>query len=105
MLSERIIQTLTFFDAQDLPLTAMEIERYLIAEKTQLKNRLDEQYELKEIDTAPSPVHLDTIMVQLEALLQDQKISEDKVFYCRGGKESIISLRKNNYKKCLRRKK
>jgi hypothetical protein len=105
MLSERIIQTLTFFDAQDLPLTAMEIERYLIAEKTQLKNRLDEQYELKEVDTAPSPVHLDTIMVQLEALLQDQKISEDKGFYCKWGRESIISQRQNNYLNGLRREK
>lgn len=105
MLSERIIQTLTFFDAQDTPLTVIEIERYLIAEKTQLLNRLDQQYELKEVDNASSVVHLDTIMVQLEALIRDQKISEQKGFYCIPGRESIITQRLHNYLNGLRREK
>ncbi|HMQ02033.1 MAG TPA: nucleotidyltransferase domain-containing protein [Candidatus Doudnabacteria bacterium] len=105
MLSDRIIQTLKFFDLQDLPLTALELERYLIADKKPLLAKLDESHELVNLDSVPAPVHLDTILVQLDTLLQDGLVELNKGFYYLPGRSEIIQTRLLNYLNGLRREK
>lgn len=105
MLADRILQTLKFFDLQDYPLTALEVERYLIADKQPLLKRLDEFYELQSTDKPPSSVHLDTILLQLTALVQDGKILHTSGFYTLPGRQQLVEQRLANYRYGLRREK
>lgn len=98
MLSDRIIQTLKFFDLQDYPLTALEVERFLIADKLQLKKRLDEKYELTDSANPPSSVHLDTVLLQLSALVQDGKIMQTNGFYTLLNRQHLVEQRLANYR-------
>lgn len=105
MLADRIIQTLKFFDLQDYPLTALEVERYLIADRLPLRKRLDEHFELDNLANPPTSVHLDTILLQLAVLLQDGKISCTHGFYTLPDRENLVEQRLLNYRYGLRREK
>lgn len=105
MLAERIIQTLKFFDLQDYPLTALEVERYLIADRLPLRKRLDEHFELQSTEKPPGSVHLDTILLQLTALIQDGKILHTDGFYTLPGRQHLVQQRLINYRYGLRREK
>ncbi len=98
MLAERINNTLRFFDLQNLPLTAYEIHKFLIADTAALRSKLDENYELDNgIGTELPPVHFDTILTQLHILSREGKVIGQNGFYCLPGRESIIRDRLVNY--------
>ncbi len=105
MLSDRIIQTLKFFDLQDYPLTALEVERFLIADKPGLKKRLDDKFELNDQTNPPSSVHLDTVLLQLSALVQDGKITQQNGFYTLLNRQHLVAQRLANYRFGLKREK
>lgn len=98
MLAERINSTLRFFDLQNLPLTAYELHKYLIAESNSLRNKLDDRYELQSVEyLEQTPLHLDTILTQLHILTREGKVATDKGYYCLPGREEIINDRLKNY--------
>ena len=105
MLAQRIIDTLRFFDLQNLPLTAYEIHKFLLPDKSLLKSKLDERYELDEFPPVTAPVHLDTILTQLYILTREQAIACLKGHYCLLGREQIIQDRLRNYLYGVRREK
>ncbi len=105
MLSDRIIQTLKFFDLQDYPLTALEVERFLIADRPGLKKRLDDKFELEDQTNPPSSVHLDTVLLQLSALVQDGKITQQNGFYTLLNRQPLVAQRLANYRFGLYREK
>ncbi|HEX3096039.1 MAG TPA: nucleotidyltransferase domain-containing protein [Patescibacteria group bacterium] len=113
MLAQRIVDTLRFFDLQQLPLTSFEIHKYLIAETTNLKTKLDGRYELSPSSasvasssvTPPLVVHFDTILTQLHILVREEKIKTDKGFYCLPGREQLINDRLQNYLHGIKREK
>lgn len=100
MLSDRIISTIKFFDLQDYPLTAFEVWRYLISEKSSLKEQLDENFELKDgVDEFKSvPVHFDTVLGQLDSLVEGGDLVEVNGFYTFPKRKSIIGTRLVNYR-------
>lgn len=99
MLSQRIINTIKFFDLQDYPLTAFEIGRYLISDKNYLQELIGEQFELKgEEEHHHSPVHFDTLLAQLEGMVENGEIVELNGFYCLPNHEVLIAKRLRNYK-------
>lgn len=104
MLAERINSTLRFFDLQQLPLTANEIYKFLIADTPSLKAKLNDRYELdgSELSVASS-LHFDTILIQLKILTHEKKISYSKGFYCLPGRESLIEDRMTGYINGLKR--
>lgn len=103
MLADRIIQTLKFFDLQDFPLTALEIHRYLIADKSSLRKRLDDDFELQTIDDPPASVHLDTVLLQLSVLAGSGQISQINGFYTLPAREQLATKRLQSYLHGLRR--
>lgn len=103
MLSDRIFSTVRFFDLQDYPLTAFEIERYLISDKAYLKDQLNEQFELAEQSAHGMSVHFDTILAELETMSEEGDLVELNGFYCLPGREMIIAKRLRNYKYGLQR--
>lgn len=100
MLSDRIISTVKFFDLQDYPLTAFEVWRYLISELSGLKEQLDENFELEggasEFKTVP--VHFDTVLGQLDALVESGVLVEVNGFYTFPKRKSSIGTRLVNYR-------
>ena len=104
MLAERIHNTLRFFDLQSLPLTAQEINQYLVADVAGMKTKIDDRFELqKEIATPTAPVHLDTILTQLYILSREGKIINKNGFYALPGKQELIAQRQKNYLHGLKR--
>lgn len=99
MLSERILKTITFFDLQDYPLTAVEIQQYLVPDYVTLRDRVDGNFELLETrmtDNQPI-IHLDTIVTHLDSLVASKKLVEQNGFYALPAREELIPLRQNNY--------
>lgn len=115
MLAGRIISTLRFFDLQGIPLTALEIYQYLVADPSTLRTKLDSRYEMLPINSPPTqPVHFDTILTQLHILTREGSIAAKKGFYCLPSREetlgngqvkSIIEDRLRNYLHGLKREK
>ena len=105
MLSDRIISTIKFFDLQDYPLTAFEVWRYLVSEVTPLKSLLDEHFELKfnPNPITPVPVHFDTILGQLEALVESGGLVMVNGFYTFPHRKVTIGTRLTNYRFGIKR--
>ncbi len=104
MLAQRILDTVRFFDLQDLPLTSFEINKYLIADKTNLKTKLDHRYEILPIETPQIPaVHMDTIQTQLHILTREEKLFTTQGHYCLPNREKIIYDRLRNYLNGIKR--
>jgi predicted nucleotidyltransferase len=97
MLAERIFSTLRFFDLQDYPLTAFEVQKYLIADVKSIQTRLDENYELVSLDPMQSTfVSFDTILTQLQIMFREGRIISHNGFYALPGREVLISQRQRN---------
>ncbi len=109
MLAGRIHHTLRFFDLQNFPLTASEIQRFLITDLKTLQSKLDSNFELSESEDAEAsriisaPVHLDTILTQLRVLKNENVVHENNGFYCLAGREEIIVSRQKGYLDGLKR--
>lgn len=106
MLKKRIIDTISFFDLQDYPLTAYEVQRYLVSEKESLRKDLDEHHELSsnsQSEFKTVPVQFDTVILQLDELVATGAISGKLGFYCLPGKERLIRERLLNYRFGIKR--
>ena len=107
MLAERIQSTLRFFDLQNFPLTALEVHQYLIADVATLKTKLDADFEV--ITDAMTPVmpsvHFDTVLGQLEILVQEERVICHNGFYALPQKKQIIVDRQKNYLHGIKREK
>ncbi len=104
MLAERIHSTLRFFDLQEFPLTAYEVQKYLIADLKTLQPKLDAQFELIESDSSQtSTIHFDTILTQLQIMTREGRIICKNGFYALPGHESIIAQRQINHLKGVKR--
>jgi predicted nucleotidyltransferase len=98
MLDKRILATLKFFDLQNLPLTYLEVHRFLITDLERCKELLDEQYELKPApNTSHFEVGLDTVIQELDALINKRQLGQKNGFYYLPGRQSIVSGRIKGY--------
>ncbi len=98
MLTDRIISTLRFFSLQDVPLTAFEVHKYLVAPDESLKARLDDNYELlPEQPPGNTQVHFDTVCHYLDELVRSGSIKEHNGFYHLPGKGTQVHQRLKNY--------
>lgn len=106
MLKERIISTLKFFDLQDLPLTILELHRYLMAEKPVLQQLLNDRWEMAEgAQMVASPqVSLDLMLKCIEEECQ-KEVSTTRGFYHFPGREHIVLARLANYEYGIKREK
>lgn len=95
MLQERILSTLTFFDLQDYPVTLLELHRFLLSEKQELRAIVDELGEIeasKEMEMRK--VSLGDVLSQVQLV---SGVSCKQGFYCLSGREEIIEQRLHNY--------
>ena len=104
MLAERIYNTLRFFDLQDHPLTAYEIQKFLIADIRSLYSKIDAGYELTEADPGPiSTIHFDTILVQLDIMVREGRLYRENGFYALASRKDLITQRLRNHLRGLKR--
>ncbi len=107
MLSERILNTIKFFNLQQYPLTGYEVWQYLITDLAELKKHLDSSYELPEKLDYPKPagVHLDTVLTQLQNLITENQLGHKHGFYFLPGQQALVEQRLSNYHFGLKREK
>jgi len=82
MLADQILKTLKFFDTQQLPLTLIEVWRFLLADDS--------------ADTASIP--LGRVAQLLDILEQHGQVAPHLGYYCLPGRQLIVSQRLSNYK-------
>jgi hypothetical protein len=99
MLKARILSTLHFFDLQEIPLTLLEIHRFLISEMEILKSSQDEKWEWQSTPDGFDPRQT-VSLAELLACLRDECRSEVVYvlgFYCFMGREDLCIRRWKNY--------
>ena len=98
MLSDRILETLRFFDLQDYPLTLLEIYTYLLPEKDSLAGLLDAQHELRGAGPAGQAALVPALAIA-ECLGRElaERVECHRGFYCLKGRGGIIRQRLLNY--------
>jgi hypothetical protein len=97
MLSDRILATLRFFALQQVALTAFETHHYLIADLTQLRPQLNEQFDVTGEEEANHSISLDTVLHQLDILVNEKVIGQSHGYYFLPGQEDLALKRINNY--------
>lgn len=96
MLTSRIIFTLKFFDLQDLPLTLIELYVFLLSDPVEIKQAVNENWDITQ-DMQPSTlVTIDELLTCLEHDCKDE-VTCEKGFYCLRGREALIDKRLDNY--------
>ncbi len=96
MLQERIRETVFFFDLQGIPLTTLEIYKYLLPSVDIFKARLDDSFELMDSSEVVSAINIDTILFSLDDLVEQKYLERRVGFYCLPGKTNLISQRLRN---------
>ncbi len=89
MLSQRILSTLRFFDLQDLPLSLLELEKYLLPEMDSLHQ---DDHNLLPADDITADQILRSLQYELVG-----KVESSQGFYCLVGRKDIIRHRQENY--------
>ncbi|MCX6796996.1 MAG: nucleotidyltransferase domain-containing protein [Candidatus Doudnabacteria bacterium] len=105
MLEDRILSTLRFFDLQDYPLTLLELQQFLMEDEQVLKQRVDSQFEINNIQNVKTPERSITsgeILRCVEEECQGQ-VEEDRGFYYLRGKNKIVQRRLQSYNYGLKR--
>lgn len=105
MLKDRILSTLRFFDLQDYPLTLLELQQFLMEDEQVLKQRVDSQFEINNIQNVKTPERSITsgeILRCVEEECQGQ-VEEDRGFYYLRGKNKIVQRRLQSYNYGLKR--
>lgn len=97
MLDTRILNTLRFFDLQEMPLTLFELHKFLISDLHNLKLHQSENFELRDFSFPKTPVSLSVGEKVLQALLAENKIDEYLGYYFLPGRKEIVQRRLTNY--------
>jgi hypothetical protein len=93
MLQNRIIETIKFFDLQGLPLTALEVYKYLIVGEDSLRARLNSTFELAELGEPAAPIGFDTVLFELDDLTEKKLIERRIGYYSIPGRAHLITER------------
>ena len=96
MLKSRILATLKFFDLQNVPLTLLELHRFLIAEPNEVKPKLNSEMELVGEVGQSKKISVDELLNRLEQECQTEVVC-DHGYYCLQGRSQIIKSRLDNY--------
>ena len=100
MLKHRILSTLRFFDLQDMPLTLLELHQYLISDYQDLKNKLDDNWDLGKVDINAAETNQEVKIDELLKCLETESLGEVENlhgFYYLSGRKQIVTLRQENY--------
>lgn len=97
MLKNRILSTLKFFDLQNLPLTLLELYRYLIVDENNLQSFTDRQGEIVgDIGTLPGRVALDEVLRCIEQDCKNE-VQNHNGYYVLTGRTDLVVTRLHNY--------
>lgn len=98
MLRDKILSTLRFFDLQDIPLTLLELHRFLIRDIESIKKNIDKNFEIINIlnNFESEQIQLSEILLCIENECVNEVVNF-LGFYCLAGREKIVDLRWKNY--------
>src|SRR5579872_1758731 len=104
MIKECVINTLKFFDLQDLPVTLLELHSYLIGDLEKIKPLLDNQWDLTAEIAAGEKVAIEAVFKCLDVECLDE-VDCSQGFYYLKGRESLVEKRLHNYSNGIKREK
>lgn len=97
MIQERIVSTIRFFDLQGLPLTMLEVYKYLVVQPQLLQEKLDDSYELVSESEPGHSVSLDTVLLSLNDLVSNSRLEQFHGYYFLPGKKFLVVERLRNH--------
>lgn len=97
MLDKRILATLYFFDLQNVPLSLLEVHRFLLSDIQKIKAALDEQYEFTTQGEVCREVDLETVMEALQQLVVRRLVGQKYGFYYLPGRGGLVYSRLKGY--------
>ncbi|MCC7356328.1 MAG: hypothetical protein IT410_01775 [Candidatus Doudnabacteria bacterium] len=97
MIQERIVSTIRFFDLQGLPLTMLEVYKYLVVQPQLLKEKLDDSYELISENQPGHVVSFDTTLVALNDLVTSGRLEQSHGHFFLPGKKFLVVERLRNH--------
>lgn len=97
MIQERIVATIRFFDLQGLPLTMLEVYKYLVVQPQLLKEKLDDSYELVSENQPGHVVSFDTTLVALNDLVESGRLEQSHGHFFLPGKKFLVVERLRNH--------
>jgi predicted nucleotidyltransferase len=99
MLKARILSTLRFFDLQEIPLTWLELHRFLLADGVSIKAHQNEQYEFvvgENVVNISASVEPAEILACIATECQTE-LAYVLGYYCLAGREDLCIRRWKNY--------
>ncbi len=90
------MQTIKFFDLQDLPLTLIELHIFLLQDMEIIKQNVNEQWELNKESASNPPLAIDEILTSIEKDCS-QELGCLNGFYFLKGRQEIVIRRLKNY--------
>jgi hypothetical protein len=105
MLEQRILATIHFFDVQNIPLTSLELYKYLLTTPERLIEFSSSQTDQlgDEGLSHQAPISFDTVLVAVDNLVNNGQLASKYGFYCLAEREQLILQRWRNHYFGLRR--
>lgn len=97
MLQQRIKDTVRFFDYQGIPLTLLEVYKYLLASRESIQQRVDGSYELHQLEEVIPSINIDTVLFTLDDLVDKQYLERRVGYYCLPGRHHLVAERLRSY--------
>ncbi len=97
-LKDRVVATLTFFSLQDLPLTTMELHRFLLADATAMRPRLDADFELSGEAPVEPAVPVSSVLAAADGARAAGLAEESKGFWYLPGNADSVERRLSGYR-------
>ncbi len=109
MLQQQILNTIKYFDFQDLPLTAVEVWQFLIADKDLLVSNISRNFDINSDSDTNNIYHqkfaLSLIYQELQSLVSSGQLKQSLGFFCLPQSTEKINRRLVNYRHGLKREK
>lgn len=97
MLEQRIVDTLKFFSLQGMPLTFLELQKFLIVNLGKLQENLDAEKELTQPLLPERAVKFDVLLVTLKRLVGQGVVVEYLGYFALAGDAASIEQRWTSY--------
>jgi len=105
MLETRVLATLKLFDLQSVPLTLLEVHKFLLAEKRLLGSGADGKFDISPISPEDhnESEKISTIQEILANLIESGEVETYKGFFCLMGRKETIDNRLSSYRFGIKR--
>lgn len=99
MLEQRILATIHFFDVQNIPLTSLELYKYLLTSPERLIEFSNNQTDRQGVEDLnhQAPIGFDTLLIATDNLVNSGQLVSESGFYCLPERKELVLQRSRNH--------